>query len=145
MHTRFLLSRWIMSIALIALTACGGGGGGAPSLPGTIQLLGTTFDATEGTVINIAISRTGGNSGVASVDYAITDGTAVAGSDYSAASGALTGTVTYPDQTGGNQTISVRITDDNTAEGPESFTVTLSNVSTATLGPNSSATVNIID
>ena len=134
-----------MSIALIALTACGGGGGGAPSLPGTIQLLGTTFDATEGTVINIAISRTGGNSGVASVDYAITDGTAVAGSDYSAASGALTGTVTYPDQTGGNQTISVRITDDNTAEGPESFTVTLSNVSGATLGANSSATVNIID
>ena len=39
----------------------------------------------------------------------------------------------------------IAITDDATAEPAESFTVTLSNVSVATLGANSSATVNIID
>ena len=125
---------------------CGGGGGGGGGVgsgntPGTIQLLEISFDATEGTVVNIRVARSGGNSGVVSVDYVTSDGTAVGGSDYPAASG----TLTYANQTGGNQTISIAITDDNTAEGLESFTVTLSNVSGATLGANSSATVNIID
>ena len=119
----------------------GGGGGGSGNTPGTIQLLEISFDATEGTVVNIRVARSGGNSGVVSVDYVTSDGTAVGGSDYPAASG----TLTYANQTGGNQTISIAITDDNTAEGLESFTVTLSNVSGATLGANSSATVNIID
>ena len=134
-------------LCLTALGACGGGGdgGGAPALPGTIQISGTVFDGTEGTIVNIAITRSGGNSGVASVDYAITDGTAAAGSDYSAVGGTLSATITYADQTGGNQTISISITDDDLAEGPESFTLTLSNVTRATLGANSSATINIID
>ena len=136
-----------MVLCLTTLAACGGGGGGggAPALPGTIQISATVFDGTEGTIVNIPITRSGGNSGVASVDYAITDGTAVAGSDYSAVGGTLSGTITYADQTGGNQTISISITDDDLAEGPESFTLTLSNVTRATLGANSSATINIID
>jgi hypothetical protein len=112
-----------------------------PGGPGTIQLASTSFDVVEGTVVNILVVRSGGSSGVASVDYATTDGTAVGGSDYPATSG----TLTYANQISGNQTISIFITDDDTAEGPESFSVTLSNISGATLGVNSSATVNIID
>ena len=146
MTTRQFTTRCLISVYITMLSACGGGSAGpTPGPPGTIQLAGTRFDAAEGTIVNVIVTRSGGNSGVASVDYAITDGTAVAGSDYSAANGALSGTLTYADQVAGNQTISIRITDDNTAEGPESFTLTLSNVSTATLGPNSSATVNITD
>ncbi len=135
----------LLLLTTIILTSCNGGGGSAPALTGSIQLGATVYDGTEGTVVNIFVTRSGGNSGVASVDYAITDGTALSGSDYEAVNRALTGTITYPNQSGGNQTIGVLITDDDTAEGPESFTLTLSNVSGATLGANSSATINIID
>jgi hypothetical protein len=134
---------------LTILGACGGGGGGSsggvgantagPS--GTLQFAETSYDVAEGTVVNIFVVRSDGDSGVVSVDYATVDGTAVSGSDYPA----MSGTLTYANQTSGNQTISILITDDNSAEVPESFTVTLSNVSGATLGANSSVTINIID
>lgn len=110
-------------------------------MPGTLQLTESSYDATEGTVVNIIVARSGGRDGVASVDYATSDGNAVGGSDYTSANG----TLTWADGLSGNQTISIAIAADNTLELSESFTVTLSNVSVATLGPNSSATVNIID
>jgi hypothetical protein len=131
----------LVSLSLV-LVACGGGGGdGGDDAPGTIQLAETSFDATEGSIVNILVVRSGGSSGVASVDYATADGTAVGGSDYTAASG----TLTWPDGVSGNRTISIPVTDDTSEEVSESFTVTLSNVSGATLGANSSATVDIID
>jgi len=129
-----------VSMSLLVV-ACGGGGGGGDNPPGTIQLAETSFDVREGSVINILVARSGGSSGVASVDFATADGTAVGGADYTAANG----TLTWPDGVSGNRTISIPITDDNAAEFTESFTVTLSNVSGATLGANSSATVKIID
>jgi len=132
---------------LTMFNACGGGGGGGggdgdiSGPPGTLQFLETSFDATEGTVVNIRVARSGGDSGVVSVDYATADGSAVAGMDYPA----MNGTLTYADGVSGNQTISIPITENDSAELAETFTVTLSNVSRATLGANSSATVNIID
>ena len=132
----------VLFVSSLLFVACGSGGGGSDgNAPGTIQLAETSFDARERSVINIRVARSGGSSGVASVDFATADGTAVGGSDYTAANG----TLTWPDGVSGNQTISILITDDNSAEFSESFTVTLSNVSGATLGANSSATVNIID
>ena len=137
------MRRTLTTLFFLVLAACGGGGGGGSvsNTSGTIQLGSTTYDVTEGAVINIMVTRSGGSSGVASVDYATSDGTAVAGTDYPATSG----TLTFADGVSGNQTISISITDDNTAEVAETFTVTLSNVSGATLGPNSSATVNIVN
>ncbi len=136
------MRRTLTTLLLLVLTACGGSsGGGGSNPPGTIQLGSTSFDVTEGAVINIMVTRSGGSSGVASVDYATSDGTAVAGTDYPATSG----TLTFADGVSGNQTISIPITDDNTAEVAETFTLTLSNVSGATLGVNSSATVNIVN
>ena len=139
-----------LGLAILGLlSACGGGGGGggdsAAAPAGTIQLGATVYDGAEGTAVNIFVTRSGGSSGSASVDYEITDGTAVRGSDYSISSGAPTGTITFADQASGNRTISVAITDDNATEGPESFSITLSNVSGARPGANSSATINIID
>jgi hypothetical protein len=134
--------RWVVVLSIAALGACGGGGGGGgTATPGTIQLQQTTFDAAEGTVVNILVTRSGGSSGAASVDYATADGTAVAGADYPATSG----TLTWANGVSGNQTISIPITDDGAAELTESFTVMLSNVSVATLGANTVATVNITD
>ncbi len=108
---------------LTMLGACGGGGGGGgntagppPGPPGTLQFEEISFDATEGTVVNIFVVRSGGDSGVVSVDYATADGTAIAGMDYPA----MNGTLTYANQTSGNQTISIPITDDDAVRsGPQ--------------------------
>jgi len=76
----------------------------------------------------------------ATVDYATTDGTATAGSDYTSASGTLTFT------TSGNTTqyINIPIIGDTTIENNETFTVTLSNASGATLS-TTTATGTIIN
>ena len=69
-------------LTAIILTSCGGGSdGGNDNVPGTIQLAGTAFDVSEGQVANIIVTRSGGTAGAVSVDYAVTDGTAVAGSE----------------------------------------------------------------
>ena len=131
------------TLFLLVLAACGGssGGGGGSDLPGTLQLGSTTYDVTEGTVVNITVTRSGGSSGVASVDYATADGTAEAGADYPETSG----TLTFANGVSGNQTISIIIADDGAAELAEEFTLTLSNASGATLGTRSSATINIVN
>jgi hypothetical protein len=142
------VSSLIVTFGLLTImgTGCGSGNGngnGSGNDPGTLQFIITSYDATEGTdgIVNIIVNRSGGNDGFVSVDYATADGNAVAGSDYTAANG----TLTWPDGLSGNLTISVAITDENTVELSESFTLTLSNVSRATLGLDSSATLNIID
>ena len=71
------------------------------------------------------------------VDYRTSPGTATAGTDYTAASG----TVTFaPGDTA--KTISVPIVDDDVEDGGETFSVTLSNPTNATLG-NHTATGTI--
>ena len=138
------MKRISMTIFLLVLAACGGsggGGGGGGNLPGTLQLGSTSYDVAEGAVVNITVTRSGGSSGVVSVDYATADGSAVASADYPA----TIGTLTFADGVSGNQTISIAIIDDNLAEFSETFAVTLSNVSRATLGARSIATVNITD
>src|SRR4029077_20082888 len=63
------------------------------------------------------------------VNYSTSNGTATAGSDYTAASGMLTFT---PGQT--SQPISVTVQGETVYEPNETFTVTLSNPTAATLG-----------
>lgn len=93
---------------------------------------------TEGdagtSVLTFTVTRSDA-SGAFSVDYATANGTATAGSDYTATSGTLSFTA------GGalTQTISVTITGDTVTEGNESFTVGLSNL------VNSSGTAAISD
>jgi hypothetical protein len=71
------------------------------------------------------------------VDFATADGTATAGSDYSAAGG----TITFaPGET--SKTVTVSVTGDTTAEADETFTVNLSNAAGATLGtPTATGTI----
>ena len=126
---------------LSTLATGGGGSNGGGGSPGTLQFSVSTLDAIEGTVANILVNRSGGGAGVARVDYATANRTAEGGSDFPAA----TGTLTWAGGLTGNQTISIAITDDTIAESLESFTVTLSNVSGATLGGNTTVTVNIVD
>jgi hypothetical protein len=83
--------------------------------------------------------RSGDITGDSAVDYTTSDDTATAGSDYSATSGH------FDFHLGDfSQTITVPIADDSAIENPETFDVSLSNVTGATPG-NANGTVTIVD
>jgi CSLREA domain-containing protein len=101
--------------------------------------------ATQATV---TVQRVGSTRGAASVQYATADGTATAGSDYTAAAPAST--LTWADATGGNKTFNVAVTADAVDELDETFTVTLGSASTNLSGEASAIsgsplTVSITD
>jgi ribosomal protein L35AE/L33A len=110
--------------------------------PGQFQFSSATYSVNEnGGSITITVNRVNGSNGAVSVNYATANGSATAGSDYTAASG----TLNFADgQT--SQTFTVNITDDTFFEGNETFTVTLSSpTGGATLGNPATATVTIVD
>ena len=113
---------------------------------GTQQVTATITDDDGPTISINNVSVTEGNTGstvnanfsvtisaaspqVITVNYASADGTATAGSDYVAKSG----TVTFPANTTGSQTITVVVNGDNIDEANETFTVNLSNPAHATI------------
>jgi len=106
----------------------------------TVQFGAATYNVGEGAgSVSVAITRSG-TIGTASVNYATASGTATSGTDFTATSGTANfaaGVSTV--------NISVPITNDSAVEGNETFTVTLSNPSGATLGSPSSTTVTIVD
>ena len=80
------------------------------------------------------------------VSYATSNGTATAGSDYTAKSG----TLTFTNTAAGDQTFTVQTTEDTFDESGETFTVTISSPSggggpTPTLGTSKSVTTTIDD
>jgi hypothetical protein len=110
--------------------------------PGTIAWTAATASVSEaGGTLTLTATRTGGSSGAASAQYATANGTATAGSDYTAASGALN----WADGESGSKTVTISITNDTAVESVETFTVTLSNAAGATLGTPATVTVTIND
>lgn len=111
--------------------------------PATLPVIAvdpTTYTVAESAgSVSIGVKLSVAASGPVTVGYATANGTATAGSDYTATSGTLT--IPAGATTGA---ISVPIIDDTAVEGPETFTVTLSNPSGATLGA-ATATVTITD
>ncbi len=90
----------------------------------------------------ITVSRTGDNSTTATVNYAtVSGGTAVAGTDYTAASGAITFAP------GENfKTFVIPLTNDTTVENVETVNMTISNPSNGSvLGSPTTATLSIVD
>ena len=84
-----------------------------------------TVDEGDGTAeFTVTLDLASGET--VTVDYATADGTALAGSDYTAASGTLTFAAGDT-----SKTIDVLVTDDSLGEGDEDFTVTLSSASNA--------------
>jgi hypothetical protein len=111
---------------------------------GTLQFGAATFSVNEnGGPATITVSRTSGNSGAVSVQYAIiAGGTASAGSDYTAGSG----TLNWADGDPANKTFTVAITDDSLSESNETVNLSLSNpTGGAALGNPSGATLTIVD
>ena len=108
----------------------------------TLQFNAAAYSVGEaGPTATIIVTRTGGSDGAVSVDYATSNGTAEAGSDYTAASG----TLNWGDGDTADKTFTVSITDDGTYEGDETVNLALSNPTGATLGAQSTAVLTIID
>ena len=97
-------------------------------VPGPARLTVKGGKAREGkdASIDFAVTLSRAVAGPVTVDYATADGTATAGEDYTATSGALT---FAPGETG--KTVSVAVLDDAHDEGRERFTLHLSNASGA--------------
>jgi hypothetical protein len=90
--------------------------------------------------LSISVTRTGNTSAAMSVFYTTVDGSAEQKGDFNIALGTLK---FAPGEA--SKTFSIFITDDAYVEGPETFTVTLSNAVGATLGATSTTTVTIND
>jgi uncharacterized delta-60 repeat protein len=132
-----------------------------------LQFAPTNYEVAEfGKVVTLNVQRVGGTVHPLMVDYATTNGTAIATRNYLAASGALSflgdtnvlapdgsGTMIFqPGQT--NNSFVVRILDNNTGEGNLAFSALLRNArtsatgvftNTVSLGPDRTATVTILD
>jgi hypothetical protein len=109
---------------------------------GALEFSAPTYSVDEvgNPTLSVTVTRVGGSDGSLSVSYATADGTAAAGTDYTAESGTLTWAA--GDTT--SQTIQIPILDDGGLDAPNSFTVGLSNVSlSGALGTPSTATVTI--
>lgn len=94
--------------------------------------------ATQAGAVTISVQRSGSTVGAASVQYATSDGTAVAGVNYTAASG----TLNWADSDGANKTFDVSILD---GEDYNSLllNLTLSNPVGTTIGDQGTAVVTI--
>jgi uncharacterized repeat protein (TIGR01451 family) len=110
---------------------------GAP--PATVQFESAAYSVQESAGSATITVTLGSASGVTvTVDYATSDGTATAGSDYAATGGSL---AFAPGVT--SLTFTVPITDDLTVEENETVTLTLSNPGNAVLGTPNPVTLTI--
>jgi hypothetical protein len=114
-----------------------------PATPGTLQFSLAKYTAAEaGGVATITVKRTGGDFGAVSVQYATADGSALAGQDYTSASG----TLTWNAGEIADKTFTVQITNDAELEGPESLLLSLTSpTGNATLGTLAQAQLVITD
>ena len=109
---------------------------------GTLQFESATYTVNEdGTSIVLRVTRQDGDTGAASVDYATTDGSAVAGLDYTAASG----TLNWGDGDVGTKSFTVTILDNSAVEWNKTFSATLANAGGAILGSPLLTTVTIVE
>ena len=96
--------------------------------PPAISVGDATVQEAERAVLVFTATLSHASSRTVTVDYATSDGTAVAGSDYTAASGTLTFNAGDT-----SQTVQVTVLTDSEDESQETLTLTLSNPSQATL------------
>lgn len=117
------------------------GGCNTSALPVTVAFASVAYNANENAgTATITVNLSRGASNPITVNYATSDGTATAGSDYTAASGTLTftpGTI--------SQSFTVPIANDTFGEANETVNVTLSAANGADLTAPTSAVLTISD
>jgi hypothetical protein len=111
-----------------------------PNAAGTVQFGASGYSVNEdGSSATIYVTRTGGVSGEATVDYATSNGAATAGSDYTAVSG----TLSWADGDGSTKSFTVPILNGGAYESDETINLALNNATGASLGSPSTATLTI--
>ncbi len=100
----------------------------APDPPSGLSVADAEATEEEDAALDFVVTLDPAATAAVTVDYATADGTATAGSDYTATSGTLT---FQPGET--SKTVSVPITDDAVEDGGEILTLTLSGASGADL------------
>jgi hypothetical protein len=114
--------------------------GAAPA--GTLQFSAPTYSVNEnGGQATIAVKRTGGSNGAASVQYATTPGTATSGSDYDEAGG----TLSWADGETADKTFTVTIKDDSLNELNKTINLNLSKPTGGAALGGSTAVLTILD
>lgn len=104
------------------------------------EVSGISVDEDAGSA-RISVVRINGSDGAVSVQYATSNGSAGAGSDYTGRSG----TLSWADGDDAAKTISVPLLDDLSVEGDETFRITLSSPVDAALGSPTEVTVTIVE
>src|SRR5213076_256214 len=109
---------------------------------GTVQFSQASYSVTEGTAsVTITVTRAGGAASGVTVDYATSNGTAAAGSDYTAKSGTLSFAAGVT-----SKTFAIPIVKDTLDESDETGNLTLCvPPGRATLGTPDTAVLTIID
>lgn len=113
-----------------------------PGAAAEVRLAETSIDTAEsgfGKAV-VVLHRTGTAQGAVSVDYSAGGGSATAGSDFL---GGTSGTITWPDGDADPRSLVFDIVDDGVDESDESFNVTLSNPTAATITGATSTVINI--
>jgi hypothetical protein len=110
------------------------------SLSSTLLFSSATYSVTENSgQATITVTRSGNSQGAISANYATSDDTAIAGSDYSQTAG----TLNWGDGDFDDKTFTIAITDDSLSEGNETFTISLTDPISGESLDN--ATVSITD
>ncbi len=115
----------------------------APTEHGSIEFDVPVYSAWENDgSFDVTVFRVNGSDGEVTVEYATSDNTAIASSDYNETSGMLT----WPDGDGDYKTFTVQIIDDEDYEGDELVNLTLSQPGGgATLGTRPTAVLKIME
>ena len=99
---------------------------------GSLELSGASYAVAQNAGnLTVTVNRTGGASGAVSVAYATANGTASAGTDYTA----TTGTLNWSDADATSKTFTVAISNAVPFSGNKTFTVTLSNPGGGAIAP----------
>lgn len=107
---------------------------------GVIQLGANAYQAEEGSLVSLKVSRVGGNQDPVTVKYMTSNGTAKTGEDYVGRLGELT----WLDKESGDKFISINLLDNTVRDADRSFTVQLLPVNNSVVS-NDTATVLIKD
>ncbi|HEY9401463.1 MAG TPA: Calx-beta domain-containing protein [Pyrinomonadaceae bacterium] len=109
---------------------------------GALQFSAQSYNVGENSIATVNVIRVDGRSGIVSATFSTVDGTATAGSDYTAVSQ----TITFADGDAAGKTITIPLTDDSIVEAAETINVTLAAPTNgAILGSPATAVLTITD
>ena len=112
-----------------------------PGAIGTLEFSSATYAGNEGSSVIITVNRVGGQTGIVSVDYATSNGSANSGLDYTAA----VGTLTWANNDFAPKTFTIPLFTDLIADPAETVNLILSNPTGTTITGTNPTVLTITD